>query len=180
MVRTMLVYGVLAGAIAIGAMTINMSTGVHSLAVGYLILFAAMSLIFVSIKRYRDVALGGVIRFTTAAKLGLGIAAVAGIVYVIGWELYLWSTNYSFFDQYIAAETETMRAGGASAAELARMQAEMSAVGVSYNNSLLMRIGFTLAEVLPVGLLVTLVSAALLRNSNFLAARGGDKAGLQA
>jgi hypothetical protein len=94
MYRSMLVYGGLAGAIAIATMTISISAGVESLVVGYLILFAALSLIFVSIKRYRDVALGGVIRFTTAAKLGLGIAAVASIVYVLGWELYLWSTGY--------------------------------------------------------------------------------------
>src|SRR5688572_4183841 len=178
MYRIMLVYGGLAGAIAIAAMTINMSAGVHSLLVGYLILFAALSLIFVGIKTYRDRELGGVIRFSTAFGVGIGIALVASVVYVAVWEIYLAVTDYSFFDDYVRAETEAKRADGATAAEIARMQAEMTAMGESYNNSLLMRIGFTLLEVLPVGLLVTLVSAALLRNSRFLAARGGDTAGL--
>ena len=173
MYRTMLVYGGLAGAIAIGAMTINMSAGVHSLLVGYLILLAALSLIFIGIKRYRDVALGGVIRFSTAFGVGIGIALVASVVYVLVWEIYLASTDYAFMDEYVRATIESERAGGATAAELARMQAEMTAMGDSYNASLPMRIGFTLLEILPVGLLITLVSAALLRNSRFLAARDG-------
>jgi hypothetical protein len=176
MYRMMLVYGFIAGAIAIATMTIDVSLGVHSLLVGYLILFATMSLIFVGVKRYRDVALGGVIRFTTAAGLGLGIAAVASIVYVIGWELYLASTHYTFFDHYMQAMVEEKRAEGASSAEVARMSREGAEFAASYNNSLLLRIGFTLLEVLPVGIVVALVSAALLRNSAFLPARGRSEA----
>lgn len=171
MVRNMLVYGALAGAIAIAVMTVNVSLGIESLVVGYLILFAAMSLIFVSIKKYRDDALGGVIRFGTAAKLGLGMAVVAGIVYAAGWELYLWSTDYQFFDHYIAVELERKRAAGVSAAELARLNAEMASLGAQYNSQPLFRLGFTLLEIIPVGLVVTLVSAILLRKSDFMPAR---------
>lgn len=170
--RMILVYGVLAGAIAIGAMSIDMELGVHSLVVGYLILLAALSLIFVGIKRYRDVALGGVIRFSTAVGLGLGIAAVASLVYVVGWELYLWSTDYSFFGEYVASDIEAKRAAGASAAELARIQSEMGPLVEQYNSQPLMRFMFTIIEILPVGLVVTLISAALLRNSGFMPARG--------
>ena len=171
MYRMMLVYGAIAGVIAIGIMSIDMSLGVHSLLIGYLVLFAAMSLIFFSIKRYRDDNLGGVIRFSTAAGLGLGIAAVASLVYVIGWEIYLWSTDYSFLGQYFTADIEAKRAAGASAAELARMRSEAAAMVDSYNSNLFVRILYTLAEVLPVGILVALISAALLRNSAFLPAR---------
>ena len=178
MVRILLVFGGLAGAIAIAAMLVNMSTGVHSLVVGYLILFTALSLIFVGIKTYRDRALGGVIRFSTAFGVGIGIALVASVLYVVVWEIYLAATDYVFMDQFAHAMVEEERAKGASAADLARMQSDMAAMAESYNNSLLMRIGFTLLEILPVGLLVTLVSAALLRNSRFLAARGRDPAAL--
>ena len=178
MLRTMLIFGGIAGAIAIAAMLANLSTGSHSLLVGYLILFTALSLIFVGIKTYRDRQLGGVIRFSTAFAVGIGIALVASVIYVIVWEIYLAATDYSFMDQYVRAMVEEKRAEGASAAEIAAMQAEMGAMGESYNNSLLMRIAFTLLEIMPVGLIVTLVSAALLRNSRFLAARGGDPAGL--
>jgi hypothetical protein len=176
MYRMILIYGAIAGAIAIGVMAIDMSLGVHSLLVGYLVLFAAMSLIFVGIKRYRDVALGGVIRFSTAAGLGLGIAAVASLIYVIGWEIYLWSTDYSFFGQYVAADLEAKRAAGVSAAELARIQSEMAPMVEQYNSQPLMRAMFSMIEIFPVGLIVALISAALLRNSAFLPARAERKA----
>ena len=172
MKRIMLVYGGLAGAIAIAAMLINMVAKVHSLLLGYLILFAALSMIFVGIKTYRDRELGGVIRFWTAFGVGMGIAMVASVIYVVIWEIYLIATDYSFMDEYVRAMGAEKRAEGASAAELARMQADMRAMGESYNNSLLMRIGFTLLEILPVGLIVSVVSAALLRKSSFLPARG--------
>jgi hypothetical protein len=175
MYRMILIYGVIAGAIAIGIMSIDMVMGVHSLAIGYLVLFVTLSLIFVGIKRYRDDNLGGVIRFWTAALLGLGMAAVASLVYVIGWEIYLRSTDYAFLGQYMAADLESQRAAGVSAAELARLRGEAAATVESYNGSLLVRIAFTLAEILPVGVIVALISAALLRNSAFLPARGGAK-----
>ena len=171
MLRTILIYGGVAGAVAIIVMCTNVSMGNMGLLLGYLVLFASMSLIFVCVKRYRDEALGGVIRFGTAAKLGLGITLVAGIVYVIGWELFLWSTGFDFFEHYLAMEMETQRAGGASAAELAQMRADMAEMAQRYDNDPLFRIELTLLEILPVGILVTLVSAWLLRRSSFLPAR---------
>ena len=176
MYRTMLMFGGLAGAIAIAGMTINVSVGVHSLLIGYLILFASLSLIFVAIKTWRDRELGGVIGFSTALGLGVGITLVASLVYVVVWEIYLNATDFAFFDDYMRAMVEEKRAEGESASKIAEFQAEMAAISDSYNNSLLMRIGFTLLEIVPVGLLVTLVSAALLRNSRFLPARGGESA----
>jgi hypothetical protein len=89
-----LVYGAIAGAIAISLMsaTIALDLTGHdstSMLVGYLIMLAALSLIFVGVKRYRDVECGGIIRFGRAFLLGLGIAVVAGLIYAIGWEAYL-------------------------------------------------------------------------------------------
>ncbi|MGZ8998081.1 MAG: DUF4199 domain-containing protein [Allosphingosinicella sp.] len=176
MLRIMLIYGALAGAIAIAVMSLNVSQGVHSLLVGYLVLFAALSLIFVSIKRYRDEALGGVIRFSTAALFGLGVAAVASLVYCLGWELFLWSTDYRFFEEYMAADLEAKRAAGATAAELAQIRAEVAPMIDQYNGQPLFRFAFTLIEILPVGIIVALISAALLRNSDFLPARARRQA----
>ena len=89
--RYTLVYGTLSGAIAIGIMVATMAlnlTSLHSLWFGYLVMLVALSMIFVGVKRYRDVECGGVIRFARAFGLGLGIAALAGLIYVAGWELY--------------------------------------------------------------------------------------------
>jgi hypothetical protein len=144
----------------------------HSIWFGYLIMLVGMTFIFVGVKRYRDVERGGIIRFLPAFGLGLGIAIVAGIIYVAVWEAYLAATGYRFIDQYIASIVQHHQAAGASAAELAHEQASLESLRASYANPLF-RIPMTFLEIFPVGLLVALVSAALLRNPRLLPAPRG-------
>jgi hypothetical protein len=152
-------------------MGLSMWLGAGSMLTGYLIMLAAFSLIFIGIKRCRDTELGGVIRFWTALGVGLGIALVASAIYVAGWELYMYLTNYTFFDSYAKGVIAAKRASGASAAEIAKLTREMAAMGRQYAEPLY-RMVMTLFEILPVGVVVALISAALLRNSRFLSMRG--------
>ena len=62
------------------------------------------------------------------------------------------------------------KAKGVSGAKLAKLTAEMEQFRIQYANPLY-RIFEGYTEILPVGVLVSLVSAALLRNSRFLPAR---------
>ena len=168
------VYGGIAGAITIAVLTAGIAFAMPSHATsewfGYLVMLAALSLIFVGVKRFRDVECGGVVRFGKAFVLGLGIAAVAGLIYVTGWEMYLALSGHDFMAEYTAGIIDRMRAEGASAAELQAKAAQMRELAVSYRNPLF-RIPLTFAEIFPVGLLVALVSAALLRNPKLLPAR---------
>jgi hypothetical protein len=169
--RYALVYGGLAGAIAITIIVATLAldlTG-HSLWFGYLVMLAALTMIFVGVKRYRDVECGGVIRFGRAFGLGLGIAIVAGLIYVIGWELYTALTGWNFMADYTASMLEQMRAEGASPAAIQAKQAEMRDMAEMYANPLY-RMPMVFAEIFPVGLLIALVSAALLRNPRLLPA----------
>jgi hypothetical protein len=172
--RYALVYGSLSGAIVIGIMiaimALDLTGHLHSLWFGYLVMLVALSMIFVGIKRYRDVECGGVIRFGRAFGLGLGIAVVAGFLYVIGWELYLGLSGWNFMADYSAHILAQMRAGGATAAALQAKQAEMQHMAELYANPLF-RMPMTFAEIFPVGLLIALISAALLRNPRLLPAR---------
>lgn len=175
MTRIIFVYGMLAGVVTISSMLLGMSMSAHSVWAGYAIMLAALSLIFIGIKRYRDAELGGVIRFPTALGVGLGIALVASMFYVAGWELYMYLTNYTFFDSYAKSVIAAKRASGASAAEIAKLTSEMTAMGKHYAEPLY-RMVMTLFEILPVGVVVALISAALLRMRNFLPTRGLAKA----
>jgi Protein of unknown function (DUF4199) len=171
--RYALVYGVLSGAIVIGIMVatiaLHLTGQTHSLWFGYLIMLVALSMIFVGIKRYRDVECGGVIRFGRAFGLGLGIAAVAGLICVICWELYLWLSGWNFMADYSADILARMRAEGASPAALQAKQAEMRQMAEMYANPLY-RMPMTFAEIFPVGFVIALLSAALLRNPRLLPA----------
>jgi hypothetical protein len=144
---------------------------VATLTFGYSVMLVAMSFVFVGVKRYRDVEGGGVIRFWRALGLGLLIALIAGIAYALLWEAYLAATHYRFFDDYIAKATSDARASGKSAAAIAKMTTEFESMRTMYANPLF-RLPMTFMEVAPVGVLVALVSAILLRNPRLLPARG--------
>lgn len=92
------------------------------------------------------------------------------MIYVIGWEITLAVTDFAFIDSYSTAAVETARAKGASAAEIEALAARMDDFRRQYANPLF-RMPVTFVEIFPVGVLVSLISAALLRNSRFLPAR---------
>jgi hypothetical protein len=171
--RYVLVYGGIAGAIAAGVIVATIALDLPSHAtsewIGYLVMLLALSLIFVGVKRYRDLECGGVIRFGRAFGLGLGIAAIAGLIYAAVWEIYLAASGWDFMRDYAGSVVEGMRAKGAPAAAIDAKIAEMRGLAEMYRDPLF-RIPMTFAEIFPVGLLVALVSAALLRNPRLLPA----------
>src|SRR5438552_3620035 len=176
MLRKILSYGVAAG-LVVGVPLFVMTVGhghhqsaPYAVALGYLIMLIALSTVFVAIKRHRDADLGGVIRFWPAFGLGLGISVVAGVLYVATWETAVAITHLDFAGDYAKSMIAHQQAKGASPEALARLTAEMEHFKVQYANPLY-RFAMTFAEIFPVGVLVSGVSAALLRNSRFLPAR---------
>ncbi len=174
MARYIFTFGIVAGLLVIGSITLGMALGDNDNALGselagYLIMLVALSLIFVATKRYRDRELGGVIRFGKAFVLGLGIAAVAGFAYVVVWEIYLAATDYTFVEQYAAGVIAAERDSGISAEELAALTERMAQMEANYAKPWL-RIPITFSEIFPVGAIVALISAAVLRNPRVLPA----------
>ncbi len=175
MFRIAAIYGVISGTIIIISMLLGFSASdgqgfFSSQYFGYLIMLIALSMIFVGIKRYRDTELGGVIKFLPALGLGLAIAAIAGAMYVVIWEIHLFTTDYAFIYKYVAGLIEAKKASGASAADVERLAAEMNELKASYARPYF-RIPMTFLEIFPVGLIIALISAAILRNPKILPAR---------
>ena len=171
MFSTITIYGLISGAVvALGITVTSVIPGFHSYWLGYLIMLVALSSILVGVKQYRDDVLGGVIGFGRALLVGLGIAAMAGIAYCAVWEVYLALTHYTFMDHYIAEMLAAKRAAGVSAAEYQKAAAQMETMRTQYANPLY-RVPMTFMEIFPVGVLIALVSAALLRYPKFLPSR---------
>jgi len=175
MTRTILFFGLVAGLIVAVPMCLMVATAEPGSAAtshfaGYLVMVLALSLIFFGVKRLRDRELGGVIRFLPALLAGLGISAVAGVVYVIGWEITLAMTDFAFIDSYSSAAIESARAKGASAADIEALIVQMGEFRQQYANPFF-RMPMTFIEIFPVGVLISLISAAPLRNPRFLATR---------
>lgn len=176
MKKIILTYGVIAGVVIIGSMIFGLALadndGMKFLEwIGYLIMIVAFSMIFVGIKKYRDRELGGVIKFGTAAMLGLGITLVASMIYVMAWEANLFLTDYTFIDDYTQSIIAGKEAAGVTGTELEAVVAEMAKLKESYASPLY-RMPMTFLEIFPVGLLISLLAAAVLRNSRFMPATG--------
>jgi len=178
MTRLILAFGSLAGLIVglpLFAITVALQgqpSPSWGVALGYATMLVALSLVFVAVKRHRDVAGGGVIGFWPAFGIGLAISAVAAAFYVLAWELALAVTGIDFGADYARAVIESRRAAGLDGTRLEQLRSEMAAFARRYRNPLY-RVPMTLAEILPVGVLVSAVAAGLLRNSRFLPARRG-------
>jgi hypothetical protein len=176
MLRTILIYGVIAGilvGVPLSALTLTMSGQTmmrYGMLIGYLTMLIALTAVFMGIKRHRDVDLGGVIRFWPALGLGLGISVVASVIYVIAWEASCAITHADFAGAYARAMIAQQQARGVSGAALDHFRAEMEQFKADYANPLY-RWPETFNEIFPVGVIVSLVSAGLLRNSRFLPAR---------
>lgn len=137
---------------------------------GYAIILVALSMVFLGIKHYRDRALGGVIKFGKGFAIGMGITTIASILYVIGWEVASSISDFNFSQAWANAMVEEARKNGADAAGIAKATADAADFQRMYANPMV-RMPMVFSEIFPVGILVSLISAAVLRNSRILPAR---------
>ncbi len=175
--KIVLTFGLIAGAIfaatMFGAMplwkngTITFENGEL---VGYTSMVIALSMVFFGVKSYRDNYLNGSITFGQALKVGSLISLVAALGYAISWEFYFNLVAPDFMDQYAAFSINKAKDSGATEAAVQKIITQMDQVKQMYKNPLL-RFGMTLAEILPVGILISLISAALLRKKSFMASQ---------
>ena len=133
---------------------------------GYTAMIVAFSLIFVAIKNYRDNSGGGIITFGKALKIGLLITLIASTVYVI-----IWMIDYKYFvpdygDKYQAQVLAELKAGGASAAVIQKQGAEMAVTMEKYKTSPTFRAMFTYLEIAPVGIVISLIAALILKKKS--------------
>lgn len=177
MFRKILAYGTIAGVIVGGALS-GTTIALHDhpppmsigLLIGYASMLIALSAIFIAIKRHRDRDLGGVIKFLPAFGMGVGISAVAGLFYVGAWEAAQKITRMDYGAEYAKHMIEAKEKAGVTGEALEKAKAEAAKFQAQYADPAY-RLPMTFIEIFPVGVLVSLVSAGLLRNSRFLPAR---------
>ena len=173
MTKIVLTFGLISGAIVAALMWIMlwaMNAGVantdHGYVWGYATMIIALSLVFFGIKSYRDNN-GGKISFLKGLQVGILISVISAVCYATSWEAYYRSSGADFMQQYSQKYIEKMKNNGASDAEIAAAQTEMAGMMEKYQY-FFFRFALTLMEIVPVGIIVTLVSAALLRKREIL------------
>jgi hypothetical protein len=168
MKKVVLVFGLISGAISSALMFLTLpfvNSGAINLKngeiIGYTAIFLSFLLVFFGIRSYRQNA-GGAITFGRATAVGLLITVISCLFYVASWEIIYIKFMPDFGDKYAARVIDEMREKGATEAAIAAKQKEMDTFKVMYRNPLI-NAAMTFIEPFPVGLVMTLVSAAILR-----------------
>ena len=174
MQRTVLIYGLIGGLImmVLGVahwsymfredFSAHMTSG---MILGYASMIISLSMVFFGVKQYRDRHLGGKISFGKALIVGLMIAFIGAAFYVITWMVYFEFSEaaQNFPAQYTSFMKEEWTAQGMSAVEITENTAELEKNMELYKNNAFIRAGMTLMEIFPVVLVMSLLSALILK-----------------
>ncbi len=170
MKKNVIVFGLISGLIVSTLMAISMiymynnpnaGHGAGSMVVGYLSMIIAFSLIFVAVKNYRDKQNAGVISFGKAFKIGLLIALIGSTMYVIMWALLYNFYMPDFMERYCSQMIENAKATS-TPAKIQELTEQLNTQKEMYKNPAYFVL-FTYFEIFPVGLLVSLITALLLK-----------------
>ena len=171
MKKNVIVFGLISGVI-ITTMMVNIASMCYTNpdmksndVVGYAAMIAAFSFIFIGIRNYRDKYNSGVITFGKAFKTGFYITLIASSMYVAVWLVDYYVFMPDFLEKYIPHMLREASADGASQTELKDKAAELAEFKEMYQNPAFVVI-ITFLEVLPVGLIVSLISALILKRKS--------------
>ena len=167
MKKTVLTFGFLSGAVAAAMMfaTLPFVERIgfdHMLVVGYTTIVISFLFVYFGMRSYRDNVLGGTMTFGKGFNAGILITLISCLCYVAAWLVIYYTFMPDFGERYGAYLLADLQAKGASQAEidaLAKSSADMSAMLANP----LINAAVTFTEPFPVGLLITLISAAVLR-----------------
>ena len=180
MKKNIIIYGLIGGAIVSTLMLFTVNYISHcegnadfetSMLIGYASMLIAFSLVYVGIRNYRNKYNEGVISFGKAFRIGILIVLIASTIYVISWLIAYYFFIPDFMDKYSAQKLAELKASGASQAEIEKETKSMENFARMYQNPFFNAM-MTYVEILPVGLVVTLISSLILKRKK-LPARAG-------
>jgi hypothetical protein len=167
MKKTVLTFGLISGAVSSVMMVATLpfahKIGFNkALIVGYTSIILAFLLVFFGIRSYRDNVGNGHITFGKAFAVGICITLISCAFYVATWQVLYFNFMPDFLDEYNTQAVEKLRASGATAAAIDAQLQEMKKFRELYQNPFF-NAAVTLIEPLPVGLVITLLSAGILK-----------------
>ena len=127
-----------------------------SMMIGFAVMILAFFFVALGIKQQRD-ANNGLISFRNAFLTGFWITLIISTIYVLVWLIIL----YNFFPNFAEHYTD-MAIQKASPEEVAKVTEEMNSFKEMYKNPIMV-ILFTYMEILPLGIVFSLVSALILK-----------------
>jgi hypothetical protein len=166
--RTILTFGLISGVLASVLMIATLpffkdfEHGNKGLIVGYTSIVLVALLIYFGIRSYRDNLAGGAITFGRGFTIGLGITLISCVIYVVAWEIVYFNFMHGSMDTYFA---RLIQQAQSSPGTPEAIQAKVAAIRHSqqlYENPFVNAL-YTFIEPFPVDVVITLISAAILR-----------------
>jgi len=179
MKRVVLTFGLLAGAVIAALVWItawacdrDMISFDNLEFVGYASMLIALTMVFFGIKSYRDNYGNGKITFWKGMQIGLLISLIAGVLYYAGAVSYnLANPNFQirFMEKYTEHTVGKLKEQNAPQEKIDAAIAEVELFKRLFQNPVLFFL-VCMVEILPVGIIVSLKSAGLLRKRELLPA----------
>ena len=166
MKKIVLTFGLLSGVVSSGMMLASLPLmdriGFDRAVVfGYTAIVLSFLFVFFGIRAYREQS-GGTITFGRGFKVGILITLISCVFYVATWEIIYFKVQPDFAEKFTAYSMEKARASGATPDAIEAKRRELAGFKEMYDNPLI-NAAFTFVEPFPVGLLITTISAAVLR-----------------
>jgi hypothetical protein len=167
MKKVVLTYGLISGAIIsilmFGTLPFAGRIGFDKAqVVGYTTMVLSFLFVFFGIRSYRENVGDGRIAFKRAFLVGILIVLIACVFYVVTWEILYFKLMPDFAEKYTSYMLESMKASGATQQAIDAQVQQMQRVKVWLDNPLISA-AIAFIEVFPVGLVMTLISSAILR-----------------
>ena len=167
MKKIVLVYGLISGAVAGTLMLLTLPfmdklEGGAGYAVGYTGMILSGLLIFFGVRSYRENVGGGTMTFGRGFQVGILIALISAVCYVATWEFIYFKLEPDFCDKHFGAQVERLKASGAPPEKVAAAEQQLATMKSLLANPVT-NAALAFLEPIPVGLLITLISAAVLR-----------------
>lgn len=165
--KIVVTFGLISGAVSslmmIALVTFGAKIGFERGAViGNTSIVLSFLMVFFGIRTYRDNISDGQITFMRAFAVGLSITLISCIFYVITWEVIYYNFIPGFWDAYGAHLVEKLTASGASTAAIQAKLEQVRKYKELYKNPLF-NAALTFIHPFPIGLVITLFSALVLR-----------------
>jgi uncharacterized protein DUF4199 len=129
---------------------------------GYTAIVASFLPVYFGIRAYRENVGGGTLTFGRGFFVGLMIAVISSLFYVATWQVVYFKLVPDFGDKYQAYALERLKKEGASQQKVDEMVTQMESFKRLLGNPLT-NAAITLIEPLPIGLLIAVISAGVLR-----------------
>jgi hypothetical protein len=169
MKRVIGVFGLISGAICVVMMILSsifreQIGWERSMAVGYTTMILSLGVIFFAVQSYKNNVGGGYVSFGRAFKIGLWITLISSAIYAGTWLVIYYNTEPNIMEQYYAHMVDKMKADGASQAELAKAAKDKEWGMKIFDNPVTNFLWAFIFEPFPIGLIISLITALILRS----------------